>query len=187
VPAKARATAKPRRHPTFRQKTSTTKRGLDSLIRDIRLVAFDFDGVFTDNTVYVGEDGRESVRCWRGDGLGLSALRRLGLATVIVSTETNAVVQHRSRKLAVKCFNGCDDKLAVLRTVAGEMGIGLDQVAFVGNDINDLPCLSAVALPIVVKDAHPAIKKYARYRTRAPGGYGAVREVCDMFDSALGS
>ena len=150
-------------------------------------MAFDFDGVFTDNTVYVTEDGRESVRCWRGDGLGLRELGRLGIATVIVSTETNAVVQHRSRKMAVRCFNGCEDKLAILREIANEMGISLDAVAFVGNDVNDLACLSAVGLPVIVSDAHPSVEKVARYRTTTRGGRGAVREVCDLFARTLAS
>jgi 3-deoxy-D-manno-octulosonate 8-phosphate phosphatase (KDO 8-P phosphatase) len=156
------------------------------LISRIRLVAFDFDGVFTDNTVFVNEDGSESVRCWRGDGLGLRELERLGIRSVIVSTEVNAVVQQRSKKLSVRCFNGCEDKLSVLREVAHEMRISLDQVAFIGNDINDLACLSAVGLPIVVWDAHPSVMAVARYRTSTPGGYGAVREVCDLFARALG-
>ena len=157
------------------------------MIRRIRLVAFDFDGVFTDNSVYVTEEGRESVRCWRGDGLGLRELTRLGIATVIVSTETNAVVQHRSKKLAVRCFSGCENKLAILRGVADEMGISLSAVAFVGNDINDLDCLQAVGLPMIVFDAHPSVQKAALYRTATPGGYGAVREVCDLFAKALQS
>jgi len=156
------------------------------LIPRIRLVAFDFDGVFTDNTVYVNQDGGESVRCWRGDGLGLRELERLGIGCVIVSTEVNAVVQQRSRKLSVRCFNGCEDKLSTLRGIADEMRISLDQVAFVGNDVNDLACLSAVGLPIVVSDAHRSVMAVARYRTSTPGGYGAVREVCDLFARTLG-
>jgi len=160
---------------------------LRSALERVRLVAFDFDGVFTDNTVYVTEDGRESVRCWRGDGLGLKALTKLGIATVIVSTETNAVVQHRSRKLAVRCFNGCDDKLSILRGVADEMNISLEEVAFVGNDVNDLACLRAVGLPIVVSDAHPSVVQAARYTTNTRGGYGAVREVCDLLASTVAS
>jgi 3-deoxy-D-manno-octulosonate 8-phosphate phosphatase (KDO 8-P phosphatase) len=158
-----------------------------SAIRRVRLVAFDFDGVFTDNTVYVSEEGRESVRCWRGDGLGLRALEQLGIATVVVSTETNAVVQHRSKKLAMRCFNGCENKLAILSGLAAETGLSLGEVAFVGNDINDLECLLAVGFPIVVQDAHPSVRGAALYRTKARGGHGAVREVCDLFSSALAS
>ena len=74
---------------------------LAALIRRVRLVVFDFDGVFTDNAVYVSEDGKEAVRCWRSDGLGLRELKRLGIPAVIVSTETNPVVTARSRKLAI--------------------------------------------------------------------------------------
>lgn len=150
------------------------------LIRAVRLVVFDFDGVFTDNTVYVSQDGVESVRCWRGDGIGLTALKNLGIDTVIVSTETNPVVTARSRKLVIRCVQGCDDKLSAVRELAAELGLTMKQVAFVGNDVNDLDCLNAVGVPIVVRDAHPGVVKAAVYRTEAPGGRGAVREVCDL-------
>ena len=155
------------------------KKQLAARFARVRLVVFDFDGVFTDNTVYVAQDGTESVRCWRGDGLGLAELKRLGIDTVIVSTETNTVVTARSRKLAMRCVQGCDDKLSTVKTLADEFGLTLRDVAFVGNDINDLGCLKAVGLPIVVRDAHPDVVDAALYRTTTPGGRGAVREVCD--------
>ena len=158
---------------------------LAELVRATRLVAFDFDGVFTDNMVYVFEDGREAVRCTRSDGLGLSKLKALGLATVIISTETNPVVTARAAKLAVRCVQSCADKRAALDGLAAELGLALREVAFVGNDVNDLPCLTCVGLPIVVRDAHPDVVPYAYYRTGAPGGHGAVREVCDLFESVL--
>ena len=158
---------------------------LEELIRGIRLVAFDFDGVFTDNMVYVLEDGSEAVRCYRGDGLGLRKLERAGLDIVIISTETNPVVTARSHKLGVRCLQGCEDKRAALEAVVQEKGLSLDQVAFVGNDVNDLPCLTGVGLPIVVHDAHPDVIPHARYRTQARGGHGAVREVCDLFERVL--
>ncbi len=152
------------------------------LIPSIRLVAFDFDGVFTDNMVYVMQDGSEAVRCFRGDGLGLRKLESAGIATVVISTETNPVVTARSRKLKIRCIQSCHDKLHALERVAAELGISLAQTAFVGNDINDLDCLKAVGLPIVVNDAHPDVIPYAKYRTRARGGNGAVRELCDLFE-----
>lgn len=155
------------------------------LIENIRLIAFDFDGVFTDNMVYVLEDGTEAVRCYRSDGIGLQKLKRLGIETVIISTESNPVVSARARKLKIQCYQGCHDKRAVLDEVAEKMGISLDEVAFMGNDVNDLSCLSCVALPIVVKDAHPDVVSVARYRTISPGGCGAVREICDLFERAL--
>lgn len=158
---------------------------LSNLIRTIRLVAFDFDGVFTDNAVYVFQDGSEAVRCFRGDGIGLENLRALGVAVAIISTETNPVVSARARKLGIPCVQGCKDKRAALEDMAREKGISLAEVAFVGNDINDLPCLTAVGLPVVVQDAHPDVIPYGRYRTTSPGGRGAVRELCDLFEGVL--
>lgn len=160
-------------------------RSIEDRIREIRFVVFDFDGVFTDNMVYVFEDGREAVRCFRGDGLGLQRLERLGITTLIVSTETNPVVSARCRKLGVQCIQGCKDKRAVLETHVQEIGLSLAQTAFVGNDINDLPCLQSVQLPIVVQDAHPDVIPYALYQTKARGGHGAVREICDLFERVL--
>ena len=160
---------------------------LQDLIRSVRLIAFDFDGVFTDNTVYVMEDGREAVRCWRSDGLGLAKLPALGVAAVVISTEKNPVVSARSRKLGLRCIQGCEDKRATLEALLKEMDLTPAQAAFVGNDINDLPCLSCVGLPIVVADAHPEVVRGARYRTEAPGGRGAVREVCEVILAARGA
>lgn len=165
--------------------TMVETRSIEERIREIRLVVFDFDGVFTDNMVYVFEDGSEAVRCFRGDGIGLQKLERLGIATLIISAETNPVVSARSRKLGIHCVQGCKDKRAALETSIQEMGLSLAQVAFVGNDINDLPCLMVVILPIIVQDAHPDVIPHALHQTRACGGYGAVREICDLFERVL--
>jgi YrbI family 3-deoxy-D-manno-octulosonate 8-phosphate phosphatase len=153
---------------------------LAARIGAVRFVVFDFDGVFTDNTVYVSENGTESVRCWRGDGIGLRALEGIGVKTAIISTEVNDVVLARSRKLKIECTYGCDDKLAALDALCTREGLRRDQLAFVGNDVNDRSCLEVVGLPIVVQDAHEDVIPLARYRTRRPGGHGAVREVCDL-------
>lgn len=156
-------------------------------IRRLRVVGFDFDGVFTDNAVYVFQDGREAVRCSRSDGLGLRKLESAGVIPVIVSTEPNPVVAERSRKLKVRCLQGCEDKLAAFRALLDELGVGLDCAAYVGNDINDLPCLREVALPIAVGDAWPELKEVALYQTRRHGGEGAVREVCDLIADVKGA
>jgi 3-deoxy-D-manno-octulosonate 8-phosphate phosphatase (KDO 8-P phosphatase) len=159
--------------------------GVEEVIRRIRLIAFDFDGVFTDNMVYVFEDGSEAVRCFRSDGIGLQKLKNLGIETIIISTEANPVVSARARKLKIRCVQDCRDKRAVLEKIAQDQGISLTEVAFVGNDINDLPCLECVALPMVVKDAHQDVVSTALYQTKNPGGHGAVREVCDLFERVL--
>ena len=157
-----------------------TSNSIEQIMGRIRMVAFDFDGVFTNNMVYVFEDGSEAVRCTRSDGIGLQKLREAGVETIIISTEANPVVSARARKLKIDCVQNCQDKRAVLEERTAKIGISLEQVAFVGNDINDLACLTSVGLPIVVKDAHPEVIPVARYQTRQPGGHGAVREVCDL-------
>ena len=155
---------------------------IEEVIRRIRLVAFDFDGVFTDNMVYVSEDGSEAVRCFRSDGIGLQKLKKLDIDTVIISTEANPVVSARARKLKIRCIQDCQDKRAALENIVQEKNISLSEVAFVGNDINDLACLECVALPIVVQDAYQDVVSTALYQTKNPGGHGAVREVCDLFE-----
>lgn len=157
---------------------------LDTLLLSIRVVAFDFDGVFTDNAVWVTQDGVELVRCWRSDGLGLRELDRCGITAVIVSTESNPVVTARAQKLKLRAVQNCADKHASLKELAAEYGVGLENICFVGNDINDASCLEAVGLPILVADAHPDVLGLARCRTTVPGGYGAVREICGWFRDA---
>jgi 3-deoxy-D-manno-octulosonate 8-phosphate phosphatase (KDO 8-P phosphatase) len=160
-----------------------TSEALARRIERIRLVAFDFDGVFTDNTVYVSERGEESVRCWRGDGLGLQRLEAAGIDSFILSTEANAVVAMRAKKLKRFCLHGVTDKLKELTRLVGERRVELSETAYVGNDINDANCLRAVGLAIVVADAHPDVMGIAHYVTRRSGGRGAVREVCDLLAS----
>ena len=157
---------------------------LAELFCPIQLVAFDFDGVFTDNRVYVFDDGTEAVACWRSDGIGLRKLDRLGIRCVVISSEANPVVSVRCRKLDIACIQNAEDKLEILKALADESGIPLKRVAFVGNDSNDAGCLMAVGLPIIVADAHESVLPLARFRTTARGGHGAVRETCDLFEES---
>jgi 3-deoxy-D-manno-octulosonate 8-phosphate phosphatase (KDO 8-P phosphatase) len=149
---------------------------LRPLLERIRLAVFDFDGVFTDNRVWVGEDGRESLAFSRSDGLGLRRLDAVGVRYLIVSMEQNPIVGARAKKLRADCVQGVDDKLAVVRERAGE---ALENVAYVGNDINDAECLRSVGLPVVPADAWPEVKPLARWVLSRPGGAGCVREFCD--------
>jgi 3-deoxy-D-manno-octulosonate 8-phosphate phosphatase (KDO 8-P phosphatase) len=160
---------------------------LEDRIRSIRLVAFDFDGVFTDNKVYVFQDGTEAVRCHRGDGIGLEKLKCLGVDCVVVSTEVNPIVGARGQKLGVPCVQGCQDKRVALEAIVRERRLSLEQVAFLGNDVNDRSCLEIVGLPMVVQDAHSDVISLALYQTKAKGGEGAVREVCDLFERVFGT
>jgi YrbI family 3-deoxy-D-manno-octulosonate 8-phosphate phosphatase len=156
----------------------------DDALRAVRLVVFDFDGVFTDNRVWVSETGEESVACWRGDGIGLRRLDEVGVPHVIVSTEPNPVVVRRAEKLDARALHGVDDKLAVVREEAARAATGLDAVAYVGNDVNDAACLEAVGLPVVPADAWPEVVPLARWVLERPGGRGCVRELCEAIRAA---
>ena len=152
----------------------------NDLLSSVRLVAFDFDGVFTDNTVYVTQEGVESVRCWRSDGLGLARLRSVGVEAFIISTEVNSVVTVRAQKLKLPYKQGVKDKAAEILATCKELQIAPQQTMFVGNDINDIPAFQSVGIPVGVADAYPEIIPYILYRTQRPGGFGAVREICDL-------
>jgi 3-deoxy-D-manno-octulosonate 8-phosphate phosphatase (KDO 8-P phosphatase) len=152
---------------------------LETRLRRLRLVIFDFDGVFTDNRVWVNERGEEMLAFSRSDGLGLRRLDETEVPYLIVSTEPNPIVGARAAKLRAACVQGVDDKLAVVRGEAGRLTIPLDDVAYVGNDVNDADCLRAVGLPVVPSDAWPEVRGLARWVLERPGGAGCVREFCD--------
>ena len=149
---------------------------LEPLLERIRLAIFDFDGVFTDNRVWLNERGEEALAFSRSDGLGLRRLDEVGVQYLIVSMERNAIVGARAQKLGAECVQGVDDKMSLVRDRAGG---SLDEVAYLGNDINDADCLRAVGLPVVPADAWPEVKPLARWVLERPGGHGCVREFCD--------
>ena len=146
----------------------------------IRAIAFDFDGVFTDNRVYVMQNGEEAVACDRSDGMGVSMLRDAGVPMVIISTETNPVVSVRGSKLQVEVLQGIDDKLSALRNWTSSKNLDLSEVAFIGNDINDVECLREVGLGVVVADAYQVAVEAADMGLTKNGGHGAVREFADL-------
>lgn len=151
----------------------------------IRLVVLDFDGVLTDNRVWVDGEGRESVAAHRGDGWGLAELRRRGIAVVVLSTETNPVVAARCRKLGLPFRQGEADKAAALRQLLSEHGVAGAEAVYLGNDVNDVPCFPLVGCAFVVADAHPAARAAADRSLSQPGGAGAVRELCDVIVAHL--
>jgi N-acylneuraminate cytidylyltransferase len=150
-----------------------------------RLVVFDFDGVMTDNRVWVDAAGRESVACDRSDGHGVRMLREAGLSLAVLSTEENEVVAARCQKLRLPVRQGLgDDKGRALADLARAEGVPLDEVVFVGNDVNDLDCLRMAGLAVVPADAHPEARAAARLVLRRRGGHGAVRELADALLAA---
>lgn len=152
---------------------------------DLRLIVFDFDGVMTDNRVWVGGDGQEWVVCNRSDGLGLSRLREQGLQILVLSSETHPVVLARCRKLGLDCTQGVSDKEAFLSNLIVSRGLSPAQVMYVGNDLNDLGCMRLVGCAVAVADAHPDLLSRADLVLSRRGGEGAVREVCDLVAARL--
>jgi 3-deoxy-D-manno-octulosonate 8-phosphate phosphatase (KDO 8-P phosphatase) len=152
---------------------------LKPLLERVRLAIFDFDGVFTDNRVWVDERGEELLAFSRSDGLGLRRLEEVGVRPLIVSREQNPIVGARARKLHVDYVQGVEDKLSVVQERARRLEVGLEDTAYVGNDINDSECLRAVGLPVVPADAWPEVQRLARLVLSRAGGNGCVREFCD--------
>lgn len=142
-------------------------------------LAMDFDGVFTENGVWVNELGEEFVRCDRSDGLGLGLLKRAGLPMVVISKERNLAVKARCDKLEIECHFGIDEKLSVLRTWAESKGIPREELLYVGNDINDLECLGWAGCGVAVADAYPPVLEVADWILTKQGGRGALRELAD--------
>lgn len=153
-------------------------------MRNVKLLVLDFDGVVTDNKVYVGSDGRETVCCSRADSLGIELLRERGIRTVVISKEKNPVVAARCRKLAVSCHQGVDDKASTLKRILARCHISARETCYIGNDVNDISCITMVGFGCAVRDAEAVLKRKARYVTARRGGNGAIREVCDLIVKA---
>ncbi|MFF0422891.1 cytidylyltransferase domain-containing protein [Streptomyces sp. NPDC004520] len=144
---------------------------------DVDAVVLDFDGTQTDDRVHLDAEGREFVSAHRGDGLGIAALRRAGLPVLILSTEQNAVVAARARKLKIPVLHGIDRKDRALKEWCEAEGIDPQRVLYAGNDVNDLPCFHLVGWPVAVSSAHDSVRAAARAVTVTPGGSGAIREI----------
>jgi len=149
----------------------------------IKLLALDFDGVMTDGFVYVDQDGRERVRCSRRDGMGIGLLKKNEVEVCVISTEKNPVVSARCQKLKIPCEQGIESsngKGEILRKIMEEKGFSAEEVAYVGDDINDIVPLKMAGVAMTVADGHPLIKPVCHYVAFSRGGDHAVREICDL-------
>jgi YrbI family 3-deoxy-D-manno-octulosonate 8-phosphate phosphatase len=156
-------------------------------LRAIRLFATDVDGVLTDAGMYYSESGDELKKFNTRDGMGIKLLQRAGLVTALVTQEATKLVARRGEKLAIpEVHQGVMDKLPVLREMAARHGMTLAEVAYMGDDINDLAALRAAGFSAAPADALPAVRKAVSYVCRAKGGEGAVREVAEMILEAQG-
>lgn len=146
---------------------------------DLSAIIFDFDGVLTDDRVWVDQDGREMVCCSRRDGLAFDVLRHTNLKIFILSTEKNPVVAARARKLRIEVAHGSTNKAETLQTLAEQHAFSLSSALYVGNDINDLDAMQACGHSACPSDAHPAILSVAQHHLATPGGQGVAREVVE--------
>jgi 3-deoxy-D-manno-octulosonate 8-phosphate phosphatase (KDO 8-P phosphatase) len=151
----------------------------------VRLLCVDVDGVLTDAGMYYGPDGEVLKKFNTRDGLGLARVREAGVAVAIISGEDSAIVHARAAKLKIdEVFSGVANKLDVVKHLTASHNLVLEDVAYIGDDLNDLAAMECVGLPCAVADAADSLKAVARYVTQRRGGDGAVREVCELIISA---
>ncbi|REL25652.1 3-deoxy-manno-octulosonate-8-phosphatase KdsC [Thalassotalea euphylliae] len=148
---------------------------------DIKLLVCDVDGVFSDGRIYLGNQGEELKAFHTKDGYGVKALIASGVTVAIITGRNSRIVNDRMKALNIShIIQGKEDKLPEMQALMSELSISAEQVAYIGDDMADLPCIEYAALGVAVKDAHPAVLAKADYCTYTLGGFGAVRELCDL-------
>jgi N-acylneuraminate cytidylyltransferase len=148
----------------------------------VRLIICDFDGVVTDNHVITDQDGRESVTASRSDSMHIKTLREKGIELIILSSEANPVVLARAKKMGVEAIHnaGMQNKGRVMREVLEQKNVKAENVIYIGNDLNDLPCFEIAGWSVAVADAYPDVLRAADHVLTRNGGHGAVRELCEI-------
>ena len=146
----------------------------------IKLVVYDFDGVMTNNKVYIDQNGNEMVQVNRSDGLSVAEIKKMGIKQIIISTETNPVVSARANKLEIPCLQGVANKKYALTDYCQKNDIQILQVAYVGNDINDEDAMVVAGLSFCPADAHETIKEISDHVFKRNGGDGVIRELLDL-------
>jgi 3-deoxy-D-manno-octulosonate 8-phosphate phosphatase (KDO 8-P phosphatase) len=154
----------------------------------VRLVIFDVDGVLTDGSLFYGDDGQEYKAFHSKDGHGMKLLQSTGVQIGIITARTSRVVEIRMQSLGIEhVFQGQLEKLPAYGRLKKASGLGDEQIAYVGDDVVDLPIMTRVGLAIGVQDAHPLVLRHAHWQTPSPGGRGAARDVCELLMEAQGT
>jgi 3-deoxy-D-manno-octulosonate 8-phosphate phosphatase (KDO 8-P phosphatase) len=155
--------------------------------KKIELVIFDVDGVMTNGSLFMGDDGQEYKAFNSLDGHGMRMLQEGGINAAIITGRKSNVVEHRMKDLGItRVYQGYRDKIPAYEALMDDVGLATDQVAYVGDDVVDLPIMTRVGFAIAVQDAHPYVKKHAHWITQNSGGQGAVRDVCELILEARG-
>ena len=154
----------------------------------IRLVIFDVDGVLTDGSLFIGDDGQEYKAFNSRDGHGMTMIQKTGVKLAVITGRTSQVVRIRMESLGIEhVYQGKRDKLPAYEELRGGLQIPDERIAYVGDDVVDLPIMRRVGLSIAVADAHPLVQRHAHWQTRSPGGRGAGRDVCELILEAPGN
>jgi YrbI family 3-deoxy-D-manno-octulosonate 8-phosphate phosphatase len=148
----------------------------------VKMVVTDFDGVITDGRVWVNGDGVETVAASRADSMRIKQMRAAGIEVMILSSEVDNVVSARARKMGIQAIHGMglDGKGQVLKQILAEKNLDASEVVYLGNDFNDLPCFEVAGWAVAVADAYPEVLRTADYVLKTNGGFGALRELCDL-------
>ncbi len=155
----------------------------------IKLVIFDVDGVLTDGSLFIGDDGQEYKAFNSQDGHGIKMLQKYGVRCAIITGRTSKVVEHRVRNLGIDpelVWQGQHDKLHGFAELLKQTGLQADEIAYLGDDVVDLPVMQKVGLAIAVQDAHAFVLKHSHWQTPRAGGRGAARDACEMLLEARG-
>ncbi len=164
-----------------------TQRARTGILKRLRLFATDVDGVMTDGGLYYSNSGEQAKKFNAWDGLGVALLRQAGLVTAVVTLDDTHLVPMRAAKLGImEVHQGVADKLAVLNALSAKYGIGLEEIAYMGDDLNDIPALRAVGFSASPANGRAPVRDAVHYVCAARGGEGAVREVADLILAARG-
>jgi len=158
-----------------------TRAELVDHLKNIKLFSLDVDGVLTDGGLYYAEDGSEFRRFNVKDGMGIKMAQAAGIEFAIISASITPAIEHRAKRLGIDHVHiGCKSKIETLKGICDQLGIAMDAVVHMGDDMNDLPVFQAVGLALAPADAVGAVKNAANYVAETPGGQGCVREICDL-------
>ncbi|AGH81892.1 3-deoxy-D-manno-octulosonate 8-phosphate phosphatase [Psychromonas sp. CNPT3] len=150
--------------------------------KKIKLLICDVDGVFSDGRIYLGNQGEELKAFHTKDGFGMKAIMQQGIEIAIITGRQSNIVANRMQALGVSLiFQGKEDKLSVYQSLLTKLNLNASEVAYIGDDVVDLPVIQACGLGVAVNDAHPLVIQGADLVTKTRGGFGAVREICDLF------
>lgn len=160
---------------------------IHSKAQQIAMVIFDVDGVLTDGSLFLGDDGQEYKAFNSKDGHGMKMLQAAGIQIAIITGRTSEVVRIRMQSLGIeRVFQGIHDKREAYEQLKQSVGLSDTQIAYVGDDVVDLPVMTQVGLAIAVADAHPLVRQHAHWTASLGGGRGAAREVCELLMDAQG-